>query len=166
MNWLHSLDCLLFPVHSRPPFSGGGLVQVRLRYCVPPPQLSLHSVQLLQEAHWPSTEDEIDISLSVYVSCGWMFSRVMQYFDQPGVSMRGEVLGVTTQKYEARTGGTCGHTALPADYCWARTVGSRVFGTSSVPLLGTLPAGPAAGWPTSPGAPPWNCGDRQSSMLC
>lgn len=42
---LHASSSLLSPTQSMPPFAGGGLVQVRVRSLIPPPQVTLHSLQ-------------------------------------------------------------------------------------------------------------------------
>ena len=44
------------PTQSRPPCAGAGLVQFLMRKMVPPPQVTSHSVQLLQADHSPSTK--------------------------------------------------------------------------------------------------------------
>lgn len=55
-NWLLQLDDWWFdPWHSRPPFVGAGLEQVRFLILLPPPQVLEHFVQLLQELHSPLT---------------------------------------------------------------------------------------------------------------
>ena len=43
------------PVHSAPPFVGGGLVQLRLRSDIPTPQVAEQLVQELQVDQWPFT---------------------------------------------------------------------------------------------------------------
>lgn len=52
---LHSLISTGFPSHDFPPYSGMGLVQVRDLDEIPPPQLDVHSVQLLQGVKPPFT---------------------------------------------------------------------------------------------------------------
>ena len=47
--------CVLGPMHVFPPFEGGGLVQVRLRSCVPPSHVLLHAPQVPQRVKRPST---------------------------------------------------------------------------------------------------------------
>ena len=44
------------PTQSRPPCTGAGSVQFLVRKMVPPPQVTSHSVQLLQADHAPSTK--------------------------------------------------------------------------------------------------------------
>ena len=60
LQFLSSLDS---PRHARPPFMGGGFVQLLLRICVPPPQLTGHVDHGDQSVKPPSTMDEIS---SVY----------------------------------------------------------------------------------------------------
>ena len=55
---LQERTSLLTPVHSWPPYRGGGLVQVRDRLCVPPPHVTLHSCQSSQAVQFPSTVKE------------------------------------------------------------------------------------------------------------
>ena len=46
---------LLFPTQSAPPPDGGGLLQVRLRICCPPPHVTLQASQTPQSDQPPST---------------------------------------------------------------------------------------------------------------
>lgn len=50
-------DCISSsdPLHSLPPCCGGGLVQVRDRFRVPPPHVTLHCDHAFQSVHLPST---------------------------------------------------------------------------------------------------------------
>lgn len=53
---LHAFDWSDGPRQLFPPADGGGLLQVLLRYCIPPPQDLLHSPKEVQDDHWPSTK--------------------------------------------------------------------------------------------------------------
>lgn len=57
---LQDWTSLLSPAHSRPPFRGGGLVQVRDLFCVPPPHVTLHSSQAPHAVQFPFTVEEHD----------------------------------------------------------------------------------------------------------
>ena len=51
---LHSRVCLSDPMQYFPPYPGGGLVQVRLRYCNPVPHVLEHLNHFPQGLHPPS----------------------------------------------------------------------------------------------------------------
>ncbi len=55
---LQDWDCELFPWQSAPPMAGGGLVQVRVRVCVPLPQVRVQLPQAPQLDQPPSTVEE------------------------------------------------------------------------------------------------------------
>ncbi len=54
----HSLICSVSPSQSLPPCSGAGFVQLRLRYCVPLLQLTVHTVHSLHGVQPPCTVRE------------------------------------------------------------------------------------------------------------
>ena len=60
------------PLQYSPPLSGSGLEQDRLRWRVPFPQLTEHSVQLFQSVHPPSTEC-VSICINMYISGMWTY---------------------------------------------------------------------------------------------
>ena len=47
------------PLHGSPPYSGGGLLQVRERCFVPTPHVPLHGVKSPHAPQLPSTENKI-----------------------------------------------------------------------------------------------------------
>jgi len=53
---LHACVWLTSPRHGAPSGSGGGLVQARVRVCVPPPQDCEHMPHPFQSDHPPSAE--------------------------------------------------------------------------------------------------------------
>lgn len=53
---LHCLDSSLSPGHDFPPKAGGGLVQVLVLSCTPPPHVTGHSLQSFQSDQLPSTK--------------------------------------------------------------------------------------------------------------
>lgn len=55
---LQALVSLAGPEHWAPPPDGGGLVQVRERSCIPPPQVALHSPKGPKSVHPPLTAAE------------------------------------------------------------------------------------------------------------
>ena len=55
---LHSRILSLSPVHGFPPWATGGLVQVRERFCFPPPHVTLHSPQDPHIDKPPFTEEK------------------------------------------------------------------------------------------------------------
>lgn len=56
---LHDWDWKLEPWHLAPPPDGGGLVQLRMRDCDPPPQVWLQEPQTPQSDHPPLTKIKI-----------------------------------------------------------------------------------------------------------
>ena len=59
-NWhsfvLHAWDWTLLPWHWAPPLLGAGLLQVRVRVCVPPPHVTLQRSKSPQLDHAPLTD--------------------------------------------------------------------------------------------------------------
>ena len=69
---LHSRDSSLSPIQSSPLFAGGGLVQLRVWICLPPPHVTVHSLQGPQLDQFPSTaKAEQDISVIFFISQWW-----------------------------------------------------------------------------------------------
>ena len=55
---LQSCDISFGPTHALPPWAAGGLVHERERVFVPPPQVTLHSLQFPQAVQPPFTEEK------------------------------------------------------------------------------------------------------------
>lgn len=64
-------DCISSsdPLHSLPPCCGGGLVQVRDRFRVPPPHVTLHCDHAFQSVHLPSTVKKSGVDVKGMIPC-------------------------------------------------------------------------------------------------
>lgn len=68
---LHERSSTFPPRQSRPPKCGEGLVQVRVRLCTPPPQVTLQTSQYPQSVQFPSTVEQITHQLKEPSSKLW-----------------------------------------------------------------------------------------------
>ena len=63
---LHRLVRIVGPAHSSPPCSGAGLVHERVLCWVPPPQVTVHFVNLVHAVNPPSTERKKKECFSIF----------------------------------------------------------------------------------------------------
>lgn len=68
---LQNVDRELGPWQSTPPIAGGGLVQVRVRVCIPLPQVRLQPPQGFQLDHPPLTMEEMNLKIKIKLNPLW-----------------------------------------------------------------------------------------------
>lgn len=64
---VQSIFCSAVPGHCAPPFSGGGLLQIRDLFWIPLPHRELHSDQADHEDHPPFTKEKLKVITSVRI---------------------------------------------------------------------------------------------------
>ena len=67
----------LEPVQAKPPFEGGGLLQVRDLVCAPPPQVRLHVDQAPQSPQFPSGHRKNVFLITTLVICNTFILKII-----------------------------------------------------------------------------------------